>query len=42
MTPGLQVQGKAVITQYDSTVLVLPGHRARVDPWFNLILEESL
>ena len=42
MTPGMQVQGKAVITQYDSTVLVLPGHRARVDPWFNLILEESL
>ena len=42
MRPGMRVTGKAVITQYDSTVLVLPGHSARVDPWFNLVIEESL
>jgi N-methylhydantoinase A len=41
MTPGMRVAGKAVITQYDSTILVLPGHAARVDPWFNLLIEET-
>ncbi len=41
MTPGMRVEGKAVITQYDSTILVLPGHVARVDPWFNLLIEEA-
>lgn len=41
LRPGMCVEGKAVITQYDSTVLVLPGHRARVDTFFNLLLEES-
>ena len=41
LKPGMCVEGKAVITQYDSTVLVLPGHRARVDTFFNLLLEES-
>jgi N-methylhydantoinase A/oxoprolinase/acetone carboxylase beta subunit len=37
----MRVAGKAVITQYDSTILVLPGHVARVDPWFNLLIEEA-
>ncbi len=41
MKPGMRVAGKAVITQYDSTILVLPGHVARVDPWFNLLIEEA-
>ncbi|MEU5884007.1 hydantoinase/oxoprolinase family protein [Spirillospora sp. NPDC047279] len=41
LAPGMRVEGKAVITQYDSTVLVLPGHTARVDPWFNLLIEEA-
>ena len=41
LKPGMRVEGKAVITQYDSTVLVLPGHTARVDPWFNLLIEET-
>jgi len=40
LAPGMCVDGKAVITQYDSTLLVLPGYRARVDPWFNLLIEE--
>ncbi len=35
---GMEVPGKAIITQYDSTVLVLPGHVARVDRWLNLLI----
>lgn len=41
MKPGMRVEGKAVIIQYDSTILVLPGHHAQVDPWFNLLIEET-
>ncbi|MET0929942.1 MAG: hydantoinase/oxoprolinase family protein [Aeromicrobium sp.] len=41
MQPGMTVEGKAVITQYDSTILVLPGHSARVDSYFNLLIEET-
>jgi len=40
MRPGMTVEGKAVITQYDSTILVLPGHSARVDTYLNLLIEE--
>jgi len=36
---GMVVGGKAVIRQYDSTVLVLPGHVARVDGHLNLLIE---
>lgn len=39
-TAGMVVEGKAVVTQYDSTVLVLAGFRARVDEWLNLLIEE--
>lgn len=41
LRPGMVVPGKAVVTQYDSTTLVLPGHTARVDAWLNLLIEET-
>ena len=37
---GHTVQGPAVIEQFDSTTLVLPGQTARVDGYLNLIIEE--
>jgi N-methylhydantoinase A len=39
MTPGMCIHGKAVVTQYDSTLVVLPGHTATVDRWLNLLIE---
>lgn len=41
LEPGMQVHGKAIVRQYDSTVLVLPGHVARVDGFANLLIEEA-
>jgi N-methylhydantoinase A len=41
MLPGMTIDGKAVVTQYDSTILVLPGYTARVDTYFNLLIEET-
>lgn len=41
LRPGMCLRGKAVVVQYDSTVLVLPGHVARVDAWQNLLIEED-
>jgi N-methylhydantoinase A len=38
---GNVVQGPAVVAQMDSTTLVLPGWRATVDAWGNLLLEEA-
>ncbi len=40
LEPGMTVTGKAILTQYDSTVLVLPGHTARVDGFLNLLIDQ--
>lgn len=39
--PGHAFEGPAIIEQMDSTTLVLPGQRARVDRYLNLIVEET-
>jgi N-methylhydantoinase A len=39
--PGHTVRGPAVIEQMDATTLVLPGQNAAVDPFLNLLVEES-
>jgi len=36
---GLEVPGPAIVVEMDSTTLVLPGHRARVDAFGNLLIE---
>jgi N-methylhydantoinase A len=41
LRPGNQVTGPAVITQFDSTTLVLAGQTATVDRYFNLALREG-
>jgi N-methylhydantoinase A len=35
---GVEFIGPAIIDQADSTVVVLPGQRAEVDPWHNLLV----
>ena len=44
LEPGMAIDGYAIVEQYDATTVVLPGHRAVVDPWMNLLIwpeEES-
>ncbi len=38
LTAGMEIPGYAIVEQYDSTTVVLPAHRATVDPWMNLII----
>ncbi|HEY6332991.1 MAG TPA: hydantoinase/oxoprolinase family protein [Blastocatellia bacterium] len=38
LKPGNVVKGPAVLTQTDATTVVLPGHRAEVDPYLNLLI----
>ena len=38
---GARIEGPAVIEQLDSTTLVPPGWRARVDEWLNIRMEQE-
>jgi N-methylhydantoinase A len=38
LEPGMVIGGYAIVEQYDATTVVLPGHRAVVDPWMNLLI----
>jgi N-methylhydantoinase A len=39
LRPGNAFDGPAIVEQMDTTTVVLPGMRAQVDPYLNLILE---
>ncbi len=34
----MAIDGHAIVEQYDATTVVLPGHRAVVDAWMNLLI----
>jgi N-methylhydantoinase A len=36
--PGMTFSGPAIVTEFDSTTLVLPGHEAWVDRNFNILI----
>ncbi len=38
LLPGNRIEGPAVVTEFDSTTVVLAGFQARVDPFFNLVI----
>ena len=38
ITPGLRVEGPAIIRQYDTTTVLLPGHTAEADRHGNLLI----
>ncbi|MCG8351574.1 MAG: hydantoinase/oxoprolinase family protein [Chloroflexales bacterium] len=38
---GMQVEGPAIITELDSTTVVLPHHTATVDRYFNLLINRA-
>jgi N-methylhydantoinase A/oxoprolinase/acetone carboxylase beta subunit len=37
----MAIDGYAIVEQYDATTVVLPGHRAVVDPWMNLLIRRE-
>ena len=39
LEPGNEISGPAVVDQMDATTLILPGQRARVDGYHNLIVD---
>ena len=39
LQPGMELHGKAIVTQFDATTLILPGHVARVDRHLNLLID---
>ena len=39
LRPGMELRGKAIVTQFDATTLILPGHVARVDRHLNLLID---
>jgi N-methylhydantoinase A len=38
LEPGQRIDGPAVITQNDSTTLILPGHHGDVDAYENILI----
>ena len=38
LEPGTSLEGPAIVTEFDSTTVVLPGHRAEVDVNFNILI----
>ena len=41
LEPGMAIEGYAIVEQYDATTVVLPGHRAAVDAWRNLLIRPA-
>jgi len=41
LQPGMRVEGPAIITELDSTTVVLPNHAATVDRFYNLLIERA-
>jgi N-methylhydantoinase A len=38
LQPGMRLAGPAIVTEFDSTTVVLPGHAAEVDRFFNILI----
>jgi N-methylhydantoinase A len=38
LQPGARLNGPAIVTEFDSTTVVLPGYQAEVDRWFNILI----
>lgn len=41
LRPGNVIPGPAVIEEMDATTVILPGQRASLDPWANLLIEHQ-
>jgi N-methylhydantoinase A len=41
LSPGMRFDGPAIVTEFDSTTVVLPGYQARVDVNFNILIDRK-
>jgi N-methylhydantoinase A len=41
LQPGMRIDGPAIITELDSTTVVLPHHVATVDRFYNLLINRA-
>ena len=41
LEPGALLEGPAIVTEFDSTTVVLPGYTASVDKYFNILINPS-
>jgi N-methylhydantoinase A len=41
LEPGAAISGPAIVTEFDSTTVVLPGHEATVDTTYNILITPS-
>ena len=41
LQPGATVEGPAIVTEFDSTTVVLPGYEARVDRYYNILIDRA-
>jgi N-methylhydantoinase A len=41
LSPGHRVEGPAIVTEFDSTTVVLAGHAAEVDRYLNLVINPT-
>jgi N-methylhydantoinase A len=41
LAPGMQLDGPAIVTEFDSTTVVLPGYTARIDENFNILINPT-
>ncbi len=41
LEPGAEIAGPAIVTEFDSTTVVLPGHGATVDANYNILITPS-
>jgi N-methylhydantoinase A len=41
LAPGMRFEGPAIVTEFDSTTVVLPGYTAQVDASFNILINPT-
>jgi N-methylhydantoinase A len=42
LEPGQVLEGPALLVQEDTTILLPPGWLARIDPWYNVLLDRRV
>ena len=41
LKPGAKIAGAAIITEFDSTTVILPGYEGTVDMNYNIVIDET-
>ncbi|HLI91618.1 MAG TPA: hydantoinase/oxoprolinase family protein [Ktedonobacteraceae bacterium] len=41
LRPGHVIQGPAIVTEFDSTTVILPGYSGRIDRYFNILIHPA-